>query len=171
MTTSNTPSFTVHAPALRDGKFTLSNMLSEAYGFGCKGGNRSPALAWEHAPSGTRSFVVTLFDKDAPTGFGWVHWVVANIPATVTTLSEGVAGDGQGLPTGAMQTRTDFGVPGYVGPCPPEGEVHRYEITVLALSVDALPEPVTADATPAMVGFFARAHCLGEATLVVEQGR
>lgn len=164
-------SFTLSSPDLKAGKFTNENLLSETYGFGCSGGNASPRLSWSDAPAGTRSFVLTVYDKDAPTGFGWVHWVVANISGNATEIAHGVTPDGAGLPAGAFQTRTDFGVPGYGGPCPPQGSTHNYVITLTALKVDKLPDAVTQNATPALVGFFAKANSLGEATLVVNQGR
>lgn len=162
--------FTLTSPDLKDGKLAQANFLSEPYGFGCSGGNVSPSLEWSNAPAGTKSFVLTIYDLDAPTGFGWVHWVVANIPGSVSKLPSGISAGGQLLPSGALQTRTDFGVPGYGGPCPPQGSTHRYEITLTAVSVDKLPA-VTADATPALVGFFSKAQSLGQAKLTVVQGR
>lgn len=162
--------FTLTSPDLKGGKFAQANFLSEPYGFGCSGGNVSPSLEWSNAPAGTKSFVLTIYDLDAPTGFGWVHWVVANIPGSVAKLPAGIGADGQRLPAGALQTRTDFGVPGYGGPCPPQGSTHRYEITLTAVGVDKLPV-VTPDATPALVGFFAKSQSLGEAKLTIVQGR
>jgi len=163
--------FKITSPDVVDGKFKNEQLLSEPYGFGCSGGNVSPAFAWSGTPEGTKSFVLTIHDKDAPTGIGWMHWVVANIPATATEIPGGISPDGAKLPAGAQQTRTDFGVPGYGGPCPPEGSTHRYDITLTALKVEKLPDFVTQDSTPAMVGFFAKANSLGEATLTVTQGR
>lgn len=83
-------------------------------GMGQHGQNLSPALEWKDAPAGTKSFVVTVYDPDAPTGSGWWHWVVVNIPATITALPEGAGSAGDKLPKGAMQVRTDFGVPGWL---------------------------------------------------------
>ncbi|HHF4313767.1 TPA: YbhB/YbcL family Raf kinase inhibitor-like protein [Haemophilus influenzae] len=128
-----------------------SLIAGTSYGFGCNGGNLSPAISWANAPKGTKSFVVTIYDKDAPTDIGWMHWVVANIPANTTTLPEGIKADGTNLPQDALQTRTDFGVPGFGGACPPEGQKHRYEIKVTAVSVETLPN-VAAD-TPAWIIF------------------
>lgn len=150
--------------------FLADHLLSEPYGFGCSGKNLTPAISWKNAPKGTKSFVLTLHDRDAPTGLGWMHWVVVNIPADATSLPAGITAEGKGLPAGAMQTRTDFGVPGYGGPCPPQGNTHRYDITLTALKTDKLPN-VTADAMPALVGFFARANALGEARVTVEAQR
>jgi phosphatidylethanolamine-binding protein (PEBP) family uncharacterized protein len=114
------------APAADAGKFTLTSTdlaaggkipESQVFnGFGCKGGNVSPALSWSGAPSGTQSFALLMHDPDAPTGSGWWHWVVYNIPATVSSLPAG-AGDVQKklMPAAAVQGRTDFGTPGYGG--------------------------------------------------------
>lgn len=140
-------------------------------GFGCTGQNVSPALAWKDAPAGTRSFAVTAYDPDAPTGSGWWHWVVFNLPAGTTGLPAG-AGDTAkpNLPAGAVQSRTDFGAPGYGGPCPPAGDKpHRYVFTVYALKVDQLP--LNPDASGAMVGFNLNATALAKATLTARHGR
>ena len=104
------------------------------------------------------------YDPDAPTGSGFWHWVVVNIPAEVTELRAG-AGDGSGIPTGALQTRTDFGSPGYGGPCPPEGDhPHRYLFTVHAVAVETLP--VDADTSAAVVGFMLHFNTLEKAALM-----
>src|ERR1700709_380002 len=88
-------------------------------GMGCTGGNKSPALAWKGAPAATRSYAITIYDPDAPTGSGWWHWVVYNIPAKSTYLVTGAGvPTGTTMPPGAKQGNTDFGVPGYGGPCP-----------------------------------------------------
>lgn len=166
---AETPSFSVSLPDAEKG-FPDKNLLSADYGFGCSGENLSPAISWKNAPKGTKSFVLTIYDKDAPTGIGWMHWVVANIPAKTTALAEGIKADGSNLPKGALQTRTDFGVPGYGGACPPQGQKHRYEIRVTALGVEKLPH-ITAESTPALVGFFTKANALAEAVITVEQGR
>jgi Raf kinase inhibitor-like YbhB/YbcL family protein len=139
-------------------------------GFGCKGGNISPELSWSGAPAGTKSFAILMHDPDAPTGSGWWHWVVYNIPATVSSLPAG-AGDPKKslLPAGALQGRTDFGDPGYGGPCPPPGKPHRYYVRVYALKVEKLEVP--ADATAAFVGFSVRMHALATAELMGTYGR
>jgi Raf kinase inhibitor-like YbhB/YbcL family protein len=137
-------------------------------GMGYTGGNLSPHLAWEGAPEGTRSFVVTAYDPDAPTGSGWWHWILINIPASVKELEEG-AGSGGNLPANAIQTRTDFGAPGYGGAAPPPGGPHRYIFTVHALKVERLELEV--DATAAMVGYMTNMNSLGKATLTVTYGK
>jgi hypothetical protein len=140
------------------------HVLSEQYGFGCAGSNISPALAWSGAPDDTRSFAVTCFDPDAPTGSGFWHWVVVNIPPEVSKLPAG-AGSGEGLPAGALQVRTDYGAPGYGGPCPPEGDhPHRYLFTLHAVGLEALP--VEADTSAAVVGFYLHFNTLEKATVM-----
>jgi len=159
------------SPAPASAAFTLSSSdfsaggkIAEAQvfnGFGCKGSNISPALSWKGAPEGTKSFALLVHDPDAPTGSGWWHWVVYNIPASTTSLPAG-AGDPQKnlLPQGAVQGRTDFGAPGYGGPCPPPGKPHRYYFRLYALKVPKLDLP--ADASAAMVGFSARSQSIGK---------
>lgn len=140
-------------------------------GMGCTGSNISPALEWSGAPAGTKSFALTVYDPDAPTGSGWWHWVVYNIPASATKLAAG-AGDPKKnlLPAGAAQGNTDFGMPGYGGPCPPAGDKpHHYHFTVYALNTDKLDIP--AGATAAYVGFNVHGHLLGKAELVALYGR
>lgn len=140
-------------------------------GFGCDGGNRSPELHWTAAPAGTKSFAVTLYDPDAPTGSGWWHWVVYNIPATAGGLpADAGSADGARLPAGAVQGRTDFGAPGFGGACPPAGAGrHRYVLTVHALKVETLPAPP--DASPALIGFLIHMNRLGSAVLKTTYGR
>lgn len=140
-------------------------------GFGCTGENISPSLAWKNAPAGTKSFAVTVYDPDAPTGSGWWHWVVFNLPATTTSIPLG-AGDKSGakLPTGSVQSRTDFGTPGWGGPCPPPGDkAHRYIFTVHALKVEKLDVP--ADSSGALVGFMINANRIGKASFTGMYGR
>lgn len=160
--------FTLVSPTVQNGGTLAEQHLLN--GFGCSGGNVSPALAWSNAPAGTKGFALTVYDPDAPTGSGWWHWVVFNIPSTVTGLSEGAGSAGGLLPTGAVQGRTDFGAPGYGGACPPQGHGnHRYVFTVYALDVEHLD--VAPDSGGAMVGFFLNAHTLGKATLTATYGR
>jgi Raf kinase inhibitor-like YbhB/YbcL family protein len=138
--------------------------------FGCSGGNVSPQLAWSNAPPGTKSFALLVHDPDAPTGSGWWHWVVYNIPAEATSIAADAGNPGKGLmPAGAVQGRTDFGTPGYGGPCPPPGKPHHYYFRLYALKVPKLDLP--ADATAAMVGFNVRANSLAEAQILGMYGR
>jgi Raf kinase inhibitor-like YbhB/YbcL family protein len=141
-----------------------AHILSADFGFGCAGGNQSPHLAWSDAPEGTESFVVTCFDPDAPTGSGFWHWLVVNIPADATELAPGSGSAGGSLPDGALQTRTDFGQPGYGGPCPPQGDhPHRYLFTVHAVGG---PLQVAADTSAAVIGFQLNFNTLAKATLM-----
>lgn len=141
------------------------------HAMGCEGSNLSPALEWKGAPARAKSFAVTIYDPDAPTGSGWWHWVVYNIPGNATRLATG-AGDPTKnlLPAGAVQGNTDFGAPGYGGPCPPPGDKpHRYIFTVHALDVEKLDLP--ANATAAYVGFNLHAHDIAKGTLTAVYGR
>jgi len=137
-------------------------------GMGHRGGNISPQLAWADEPAGTRSFVVTLYDPDAPTGSGWWHWVVANVPASCSALPRGCGSGQGGLPRGAVQTRTDFGSSGYGGAAPPPGGPHRYIFAVHALKVDQID--VNENSSGAMVGFLVHMHSLDNASLTARYG-
>jgi Raf kinase inhibitor-like YbhB/YbcL family protein len=141
-------------------------------GFGCTGQNISPALAWKNPPAGTQSYAVMVHDQDAPTGgAGFWHWVVVNLPAGATGLAQGAgAADNKALPETARQINTDFGAPGWGGPCPPQGRApHRYTFTVYALKVDKLDLP--ANATASLTGFMVNGNALGKASIQVRYGR
>ena len=143
----------------------------EFNGFGCSGENKSPALKWSGAPAGTKSYAVTVYDPDAPTGSGWWHWVVLNIPANVTELpaNAGAVG-GANLPPGASNVRVDFGFAGWGGTCPPQGDKpHRYVFTVYALKTDKIDVP--ADASAALAGFMINANKVGKASFTAKYGR
>ncbi|MGY6648912.1 YbhB/YbcL family Raf kinase inhibitor-like protein [Wenyingzhuangia sp. IMCC45574] len=154
--------------------FTLSSktlggqatITEEFNGFGCVGKNISPELSWENAPEGTKSFAVTVYDPDAPTGSGWWHWLVFNIPADVNQLVPDAGNPKSGLaPEGAIQSTTDYGSKGYGGPCPPEGHgLHQYIITVHALDTENLG--LNADTNAAVVGYYLGNHTLAKATIV-----
>jgi Raf kinase inhibitor-like YbhB/YbcL family protein len=137
-------------------------------GWDCTGKNVSPAISWSGAPKDTKSFAVSMYDPDAPTGSGFWHWWIANIPASVTSLPKG-AGGGAGLPEGAVQPKNDFSLAGYGGPCPPKGKPHHYIITIYALKADKLD--VDANASAAVFGFYANANALAKATLIGLYGR
>jgi hypothetical protein len=159
-------SFTLNSPDLKDGGTIANEQVIT--GFGCTGGNISPALSWSGAPAGTKSFAINMLDPDAPTGSGWWHWVVFNIPASTTSLPKDVGNlkKGKLMPKGAIQSRTDFGTPGYGGPCPPAGDKpHHYQITVFAVDVDKLPIARDSKASAASVGFDLHFHTLAKATL------
>ncbi|MGB0910333.1 MAG: YbhB/YbcL family Raf kinase inhibitor-like protein [Nitrospirales bacterium] len=125
--------------------------------FGCNGANARPTLEWSGAPEGTKSYAVTFYDQDAPTGSGFWHWVLTDISAT----ANGIAADAD--PVGSIEGNTDVGQPGYLGPCPPIGRKHKYVYTVHALDVNTLGVPE--GATAALTGFYIFQHRLGKATL------
>ncbi len=161
--------FTLSSPTIKPGSTLTQAQVFN--GFGCSGQNISPALNWSGAPPGTKSFAVTLYDPDAPTGSGWWHWVVINLPADSTGLAEGAGtADGKALPAGARQGRTDFGAPGFGGACPPQGaKPHRYIFTVFALKTDKIDVP--ADASAALIGFMLNANKLATASFTAKYGR
>ncbi len=158
--------FSLSSPDLKDG-----GMLAEAQvanTFGCSGQNLSPAFEWSNVPEGTKSFAVSLYDPDAPTGSGFWHWVMFNIPADVTALQAGISPE-SGAPQGAVQSRADAGYPGFLGACPPEGQTHTYVFTVTALNTPALD--LDASASGALIGFMTNAHALAKASISVRYGR
>lgn len=147
--------FTLNSDSFTDGG-TLPDAQVKAKG------DRSPHLKWSGAPEGTKSFAVTCYDPDAPTGSGFWHWTVANIPADVTELAEG-ASPGN-MPAGAVEGRTDYGPAGFGGAAPPPGHgPHRYIFTVFAVDVERLD--VTPDNSGAVFGFNLHFHTLDRATI------
>ncbi len=158
--------FTVTSNSFKDGDYLPKDfILSADFGFGCAGGNKSPHLKWTGAPAGTKSFAITCFDPDAPTGSGFWHWLIVNIAADVNELAEGAGNSGGKLPVGALQTRNDLGVPGYIGPCPPEGDhPHRYLFTVFAVGTGKLD--VKPEASGAIVGFNLHFNTLAKAGIM-----
>ena len=154
------------SPDLAAGQFAPRFIYDQS---GCSGGNVSPALAWSDPPAGTKSFAVTVFDPDAPTGRGWWHWVVYDIPASLRALPQDAgAGAGSNLPQGARQTANDFGRPGYSGPCPPPGSPHRYVFTLYALDAASIG---AAGGGPAEVAAGIKPHALAEASFTISYGR
>lgn len=159
--------FTVTSNSFKDGDYLAKeHILSADFGFGCAGGNISPHLKWSGAPAGTKSFAVTCYDPDAPTGSGFWHWLVVNIPAHVSELALGAGNPTSGkLPKGALMTRTDYGTPAYGGPCPPEGDhPHHYLFTVFAVGVESLP--VQVETSAAVVGFNLHFNTLAKAMIM-----
>lgn len=141
----------IHEGQLMKSEFTFSGM-------GCTGDNISPQLSWKNAPEGTKSFAITVFDPDAPTGSGWWHWLALNIPANVSGVE-------QGSPMkNVLQTKNDFGTMSYGGACPPAGDgMHRYQYTVWALPQEKIDLP--ADISPAVVGYTLNSMALDKAVL------
>jgi Raf kinase inhibitor-like YbhB/YbcL family protein len=150
-------SFTVTSTSVTEGAPLAAEQMS--------GSDISPQLSWSGAPEGTKSYAVTVYDPDAPTGSGFWHWAVADIPATVTELPAGAGDDtGSGLPAGAYQLPNDARQARFVGAAPPVGHgAHRYVIVVHALGVATIGVPP--DATPAYLGFNISGHILGRAVL------
>ncbi|MDO4643773.1 MAG: YbhB/YbcL family Raf kinase inhibitor-like protein [Cardiobacteriaceae bacterium] len=156
--------FTLSSTTLHD-----NNVLPLAHVHHDAGGaNRSPELHWEHAPTGTKSFALSCYDPDAPTGSGFWHWYIINIPANIHHLAENAAEEG--LPTPARHARNDYGTYHYGGACPPPGHgTHRYIFTIYALDCEQLNLPV--DTTTARVGFNVWAHTLASASLTCTYSR
>lgn len=142
-------------------------MLSNKYvfnGFGCEGENISPHLAWSGAPKETKAFAVFAYDPDAPTGSGWWHWQVTDLPASTSELAAGAGSSSSPkLPEGAVQINNDFGVNGFGGACPPKGHgIHRYQFTVFAL---AKPLGLKENTKSAVAGYMVNANTLAKATI------
>jgi Raf kinase inhibitor-like YbhB/YbcL family protein len=164
------PTLTLTSP-----DFRADSPISEVHVFnsdGCTGQDRSPALSWQGAPAGTKSYVITMFDLDergSPSG--WWHWVLYNIPATTAGLPENAGAEKDGkLPAGATRGKTDYGTTAYDGPCPGKGEPpHRYLITLYALRVEKLSLP--AESSGAMVTITARDFTLAKASVTARYGR
>jgi Raf kinase inhibitor-like YbhB/YbcL family protein len=166
------------AVSLFAGEFTLFSKdlggqltkTQEANAFGCNGSNISPELHWKDAPKGTKSFAVTVYDPDAPTGSGWWHWVVFDIPSSINTVPSDFGNISKKQQLSAVQSVTDTGNSGFFGACPPKGDKpHRYIFTVYALDTEHLGLDIKT--TPAHVGFALNMHTIGKASLVSYYGR
>jgi Raf kinase inhibitor-like YbhB/YbcL family protein len=158
--------FTLSSPDIKNGQRLADAQVANI--FGCSGGNKAPALAWSGAPKNTESFAVTVYDPDAPTGSGWWHWVVFDIPAEVTGLPSTTAANT--LPAGIRQGRNDAGSRDYLGACPPPGDQpHRYVFTVHALKTTKLEVPE--DASPALIGFMIHANRIAKASFTAKYSR
>jgi Raf kinase inhibitor-like YbhB/YbcL family protein len=152
------PSFRVSSSDVTDGQ-----PLGDAHVY--EGGNTSPQLTWEPGPEGTKSYVVTCYDPDAPVVSGFWHWIVVDIPGDVTSLDAGAGAGDDSLPGGAFHVRNDYGTKSFGGAAPPPGDqVHRYYFVVHAVTEDSLG--VDGDATPAVVGFNLAFKTAGRAILV-----
>ena len=163
------PRFALTSPDIRpNGPMQMEQVFN---GFGCEGQNISPALAWSRAPEETKSFALLVHDPDAPTGgAGWWHWLVVNIPVTETGLTKDAGkADGSNLPAGAVQVTTDFGSPGWGGPCPPVGDKpHRYVFTLYALKTESLD---VSGGSASLAGYMVNGNAIGRATLIGRFGR
>ncbi len=145
-----------------DQSFKNSQIFNQ---WGCTGDNISPQLSWSDVPKGTKSFALTMYDPDAPTGSGWWHWLVINLPADARGLPAGAgAMGGAKLPKGAAMVTNDFGFKGYGGACPPpDSKPHQYHITLYALDTDKIEIP--GNATAALAGYNILQHVVGKAEL------
>jgi Raf kinase inhibitor-like YbhB/YbcL family protein len=156
------PTFELTSQSITDGQTLGNDQVSGMMGAG--GSDISPQLSWSGFPEETRSFAVTVYDPDAPTGSGFWHWAVANLPATVTSLPAGV-GDGSELPGEAITLRNDAGMPRFIGAAPPDGHgPHRYIVAVHAVDVEKL-DGVTEESTPAFLGFNLFQHAIARALI------
>jgi Raf kinase inhibitor-like YbhB/YbcL family protein len=176
------PKFSLSSPDLANGRFDEKFILN---GFGCAGGNVSPALVWRHVPEGTKSLALQVFDPDAPTGSGFWHWAVYNMPPATTGLPQGAGNSAAALPAPAFGGITDFqdtGATGangnYGGPCPPTGDKpHRYIFTLYALGVDdvqaagQLPRTGTAAVYSFVLNKGVGKQLLGKASFTARYGR
>jgi Raf kinase inhibitor-like YbhB/YbcL family protein len=160
--------FKLTSSDIAEGK--LMNSKQVFNGFGCSGENLSPALSWNGAPEGTKSFAITVYDPDAPTGSGWWHWVVFNIPVSTTSLAQGASGSDK-IPAGAIESRTDFGTYSYGGACPPEGHrpAHRYIFTIHALDIEKIE--ADKESSAALIGFNLNFHTLAKSSITVRYQR
>jgi Raf kinase inhibitor-like YbhB/YbcL family protein len=131
--------------------------------FGCTGKNISPQLSWKNAPAGTKSFAITVYDPDAPTGSGWWHWVVFNIAKSVDNLKTGASN--HTMPSGAVESMSSYGSKGFGGACPPKGDKpHRYVFTVYALNTEKIDQ--NSDSRPELIGFFLNSHAISKASIM-----
>lgn len=160
---SDLPTFRVTSDDVAEGEELPTAQRSGLFGAG--GEDRSPHIAWTDQPEGVQSYVVTVYDPDAPTPSGFWHWAVMDIPGDTTELPSGASTpDGNDLPEGAVELPNDAGVTHFVGAAPPPGPSHRYFIAVLALDVPTLE--VAPDATPALMSFMTLGHILGYGLLI-----
>jgi hypothetical protein len=159
---TNAQTFTLKSKDL-GGQATSKQIFND---YGCTGENKSPQLFWENAPKDTKSFAVTIYDENAPTGSGWWHWVIFDIDSSNTELIENAGNlEKQLAPKNSIQSNTDFGLPGYGGPCPPaDGTTHKYIITIYALKVKKLG--LNTSANPAFVGFMLNQNTIEKASLI-----
>ena len=161
------PSFTVTSEDVADGQLLSDNHVYNS--FGMSGQNISPQLSWSGFPAATQSFAVTIFDPDAPTGSGFWHWLVIDIPASVTSLSSGAGSGDLSLPEGAFHVRNDYMTKDFGGAAPPQGDPpHRYVIAVHAVDTERLG--IDSEVSPAVAGFNLRFHTIGRGLLIPVYG-
>jgi Raf kinase inhibitor-like YbhB/YbcL family protein len=162
--------FALSSPDIKPDELLATKFTANV--LGCKGDNLSPALRWENPPQGTKSYALMVHDPDAVTGGAGIwHWVILDIPASASGIEQGAGTvDGARLPAGSRQIVTDYGTPGWGGPCPPAGQApHHYNFTLYALKVEKLELPPTATASHA--GFIINRNSLAQARLTATYGR
>jgi Raf kinase inhibitor-like YbhB/YbcL family protein len=161
--------FEISSPAVGTDKVIPDKYTANA--FGCSGQNVSLPLTWKGVPPEAKSLALTMYDPDAPTGSGFWHWEVANLPVSTTELPEGAGEAGNAkLPKGAVQARNDAGTAAYFGPCPPKGDKpHRYIFTIFAVKTDKLD--VNENTSGAVVGFNLHFNTVAKASVTYTYGR
>ena len=157
---ANADDFTLSSSNIAEGQHLSAAHVFQ--GFGCEGENKSPDLSWANAPAGTKSFAITVYDPDAPTGSGWWHWFAIDIPANVNGIPAAAIANA-GVPAGAIELKNDYGAVGFGGACPPPGEVHRYKFTVHALGVEKLG--IDGSVSNALAGFMVNANSIASSTI------
>ena len=156
-------SFKLSSNDISEGEFM--SKAQEYNGFGCSGSDLSPHLKWSNAPQGTKSYAITAYDPDAPTGSGWWHWQIVNIPANVMEIATGAGSTKNNIaPAGSSQINNDYGSRGFGGACPPAGQgIHHYRFTIHALSIPKLKLPI--DASGALTGYMINSHTIESSTI------
>ncbi len=159
--------FTLESKTIK-GQLSINEVFN---GFGCTGENISPELSWKNPPQGTKSFALTVYDPDAPTGSGWWHWIIFNIPKETLSLQSGAGNMEKALsPEGSVQNITDYGFSGFGGACPPKGDkAHQYIFTIHALDVEKLE--LDGKQSAAIAGYYINAHTIQKASLIAYYAR
>ena len=166
--TSNALALDLKSSDIEDGGILKMDQVFNS--FGCTGQNKSPELNWSNVPEQTKSLAINVYDPDAPTGSGWWHWTVFNIPTSTKSLPANASANKKVLPKGSIQGRTDYGTSAFGGACPPEGDkAHRYIITLYALDVEKLD--LDQNASGALVGYFLNKHVIEKSSITATFGR
>lgn len=164
---NNANKFTLYSPDIYENReIRIEQVFNN---FDCNGQNISPKLIWRNIPKGTKSFAITMQDRDMKSGSGWWHWVVYNIPYDATMIDNNASGNKKLMPKGAVEVLNDYGFKGYSGACPPVNERHNYVITVYALNIEKINFP--RNVMPAMVSLYLNENNLGSATIKAYYGK